>query len=98
LLRVTGDLSLLSLADDIDEFAVFVALARSGCTYGVGPLFGGELARGRAIAAAHDEAHWSTLARDAATPAEAHPDGATEQVQANWQPAAESEYHRRRER
>jgi diguanylate cyclase (GGDEF)-like protein/PAS domain S-box-containing protein len=98
LLRVTQDLSLLSLADDIDEFAVFVALTRSGCTYGVGPLFGGELARGRAIAAAHDEAHWSTLARDAATPAEAHPDGATEQVQANWQPAAESEYHRRRER
>ena len=98
LLQVTQDLSLVSLADGIDQFATFVALARSGCTYGVGPLFGGELARVRAIAAAHDQAHWSALARDAATPAEAHPDGAPERVQANWQPAEESEYHRRQER
>ncbi|MFN3336550.1 MAG: diguanylate cyclase domain-containing protein, partial [Thermomicrobium sp.] len=62
LLEVANDLSLVSLAESIDEFAVYLGLARSGCTLGQGPLFGGDLDRLSAIQAAQHVQHWRHLA------------------------------------
>lgn len=63
LLEVANDLSLVSLAESIDEFAVYLALARSGCMLGQGPLFGGDFDRQKAIEAARHGGHWRHLAR-----------------------------------
>lgn len=68
LLRIANDLSLVSLAEEIDEFAVYLALARSGCTFGQGPLFGGEFDRGKAIEGARQVGHWRHLAAAAKEP------------------------------
>lgn len=62
LLEVANELSLVSLAESIDEFAVYLALARSGCTLGQGPLFGGDFDRQKAIEAARHVRHWRHLA------------------------------------
>lgn len=66
LVQVARDLTAISLADSIEEFAVYVALARSGCTLGRGPLFGGELDRQRAVAIAPRVSHWRQLVAELA--------------------------------
>ncbi|MCS7050568.1 MAG: diguanylate cyclase, partial [Thermomicrobium sp.] len=65
LLHVATDLGLITFAEGIDEFGVSIALARSGCTFGLGPLFGGEFDRHTAIEVARSVHHWRQLPRPA---------------------------------
>lgn len=61
LLEVAHGLNLVSLADGIEEFAHLVALTRSGCRLGTGPLFGPprDPDEGRLLLASRP--HWQLL-------------------------------------
>ncbi|MCX7622487.1 MAG: diguanylate cyclase [Thermomicrobium sp.] len=62
IVQVARDLGLVSFAEGIDELAHLVALARSGCQFGQGPLFGPPRHREDAAELAHTVLHWGALA------------------------------------